>query len=399
LKLHTVCVVAVILLLVVSVSGVSASLMPSTLSATLKPGESVSEMKTVFLLSGRPKVDVVFSFDLSNSMTGYFAAAKSLALSIMAGLDSFTVDAAFGVVSHMDYPHTYSSYGYWATYGVAAYGDYAYKLDQPLTENRSLVQLAASGLKLGCGSVDSFEDYARVMFESYSDSGVGWRECTKRFLIMFSDSNPHDDNLNEGMAGKALNWSTGGDPGRDEVMFTGDDVDLQGALAEMAANRVVLLPVRYGWMVPSSSPYWQRWAGLTGGAVYTVSNASSVASDILSSLHGVPVYVNKLTLKAQSGYESWLTQVNPAEYTDIDVPAEGVNRTFSIKLTVPGGTMGKQYKFKIVACADGACVGEQQVTITVVKFVVPEFWMGPVLGLTGCFAAFGVHRLVRRRKS
>lgn len=151
MKLHTVCVVAVMFLLVVSVSGVSASLTPSTLSVTLKPGESVSEMKTVFLLSGRPKVDVIFSFDLSQSMTGYFAAAKSLALSVTAGLDSFTVDAAFGVVSHMDYPHTYSSYGYWATYGVAAYGDYAYKLDQPLTENRSLVQLAASGLKLGCG--------------------------------------------------------------------------------------------------------------------------------------------------------------------------------------------------------------------------------------------------------
>jgi hypothetical protein len=60
LKLHTVCVVAVMFLLVVSVSGVSASLTPSTLSGTLKPGESVSEMKTVFLLSGRPKVDVFF---------------------------------------------------------------------------------------------------------------------------------------------------------------------------------------------------------------------------------------------------------------------------------------------------------------------------------------------------
>jgi hypothetical protein len=30
--------------------------------------------------------------------------------------------------------------------------------------------------------------------------------------------------------------------------------------------------------------------------------------------------------------------------------------------------------------------------------VVPEYWLGPVLGLTGCFAAFGAFRLVKRKQ-
>lgn len=31
-------------------------------------------------------------------------------------------------------------------------------------------------------------------------------------------------------------------------------------------------------------------------------------------------------------------------------------------------------------------------------FVVPEFWLGPVLGLTGCFAAFGTYYVSKRRR-
>jgi len=30
--------------------------------------------------------------------------------------------------------------------------------------------------------------------------------------------------------------------------------------------------------------------------------------------------------------------------------------------------------------------------------VVPEYWLGPVLGLAGCFAAFGTFRLVKRKQ-
>jgi hypothetical protein len=33
------------------------------------------------------------------------------------------------------------------------------------------------------------------------------------------------------------------------------------------------------------------------------------------------------------------------------------------------------------------------------NFVIPEFWLGPILGLIGCFAAFGTYYVSRRRRA
>lgn len=230
----------------------------------------------------QPKVDVVFSFDLTESMSYYFATAKSQASTIMTTLSQTSLDMAFGVVSHMDYPHTYSSYGYGSTYGVAASGDYAYRLGQPVTQNRTAVDSAIRRLALGSGSYDDPEDYARILYESYADAAIGWRPGASRFLLMLCDSIPHDDNLNEGVPGKIGNLSTGGDPGRDEVMFTSDDLDLQTVLNQMVANGVALLVIRYGYLVTGTTPYWQHWANIIGGEMYTTSNIDGIPAKIQS---------------------------------------------------------------------------------------------------------------------
>ena len=229
-----------------------------------------------------PKVDVVFSFDLTESMGYYFGAAKSQASNIIAALNQSSVDTAFGVVSHMDYPHAYQSYGYGATYGVAASGDYAYRLDQPVTQNRTVVSRAIDRLALGSGSYEDPEDYERVMYESYADPSIGWRPDAARVLVMLCDSIPHDDNLNEGVPGKMGNLSTGGDPGRDEIMFTSDDLDLQTVLGQMATNHVVLLVIRYGYLVVATTPFWQHWASLTGGQMFASSNTNGIPAKIQS---------------------------------------------------------------------------------------------------------------------
>jgi hypothetical protein len=229
-----------------------------------------------------PKVDVVFSFDLTESMSYYSATARSQASSIITTLNQASIDTAFGVVSHMDYPHVYSSYGYGATYGVAARGDYAYRLDLAVTQNRTAFDGAMDCFPLGCGSYDDPEDYVRVMYESYADSAVGWRQGAARFFVMLCDSIPHDDNLNEGVAGKVGNLSTGGDPGRDEMMFTADDLDLQTVLGQMTANHVVLLVIRHGYLAAATTPYWQHWARLTGGEMYTTMTVDGAAEKIQS---------------------------------------------------------------------------------------------------------------------
>lgn len=71
---------------------------------------------------------------------------------IMNSLDSVIEDARYGVISYMDYPDYYCSYGYCALYGHSYYGDYAYRLDTRLTYDRDLVKNAVDALRLGWGA-------------------------------------------------------------------------------------------------------------------------------------------------------------------------------------------------------------------------------------------------------
>ena len=221
---------------------VSASISPDNVEATLNPGESLIVDKTV-TIPDPPypvKADVIFVFDLTGSMSGVLTTAKAKSGDIMDTLNATGVDIQYGVASYMDYPHRYTSCGYTNTYGSAAAGDYAYALNQSITSDQAAVKAAINGLTLGSGW-DGPQDYTRAMYESYADSAIGWRPGAKRIIVNFGDNVPHDCNLNEGVPGKTGTWTTGGDPGRDEVMGTADDLDLQTVLADMAANNVILL--------------------------------------------------------------------------------------------------------------------------------------------------------------
>lgn len=366
-----------------------ADLSPSTLGpVTLNPGESVSESKEVSLTGVIPKADIVFAFDLTGSMGDDINVVKAQAINIMGNISLLVSDAEYGVMSFMDYPHAYSSYGYSATYGYS--GDYAYRLDLSLTSDKTQVSNAINALVIGYGA-DGPEDYTRVMYESYADAAVGWRAGSRRILIMFGDAVPHDDNLNEGVPGKAGNYSTGGDPGRDEVMFTADDLDLQTVLANMAANKVVLLYVQCANPYPGNAlDYWTYWTNITGGAAYPITNANQIPTAIQALVGALATHINVLTLKAEAGYESWLTSVTPPSYTSIDIPPEGVNKTFDITITVPIGTLPGTYTFHIIADGDGVSYGEQEVTIIVPtpEFVIPEVPIGTILASVSMIIGF-----------
>lgn len=361
---------------------VYASITPDTLSATLKPGESITEHKTVFLPGTIPKGDIVFAFDLTGSMSGEINVMKTEASNIMTTLDTLVSDAQYGVMSFMDYPHAYSSYGYSATYGDPFSGDYAYNLDLAITGDRPLVTSTINSLTLGWGA-DEPQDYTRIMYESYSDAAVGWRTGAKRILIILGDALPHDDDLNIGVPGKSGIRSTGGDPGRNEVMdFGGDDLDLQTVLSEMSTNDVTLLFLLGASPYPDAMDYWSYWTGLTGGNAYSVADVSQIPTAIQTLISEEAAHVDVLTLKAETGYELWLTDVAPPQYTGIDIPSEGVTREFDIEITVPAGTLPGMYIFHIIADADGASYGEQEVTIIVpITPVIPEVPFGTIMTL------------------
>lgn len=171
---------------------------PATLSARLSPGEGITETKTVTITIPE-KLDILFSYDLTGSMAGIIDAAKANTADLITRLQALGSDINYGVVSYMDYPHQYDSYGYFATYGNV--GDYAYRLDLPITNDTSAVLNAVNGLILGGGG-DSPQDYTRILYESYANPDVAWREGSRRVLINFADSLPHDNNVNEGVPGQ-----------------------------------------------------------------------------------------------------------------------------------------------------------------------------------------------------
>lgn len=95
----------------------------------------------------------------------------------MTSLRGLIPDLQFGVVDFRDYP--ISPYG--------SPGDWPYLLRQAITGDDAAVQTAINAMSAGGGN-DYEEAYTLVLYESYSDSAIGWRPDTSRFLIMFGDS-------------------------------------------------------------------------------------------------------------------------------------------------------------------------------------------------------------------
>lgn len=335
-----------------------ASITPDVLEVTLAPGESVAESKDVETPDLPVRADVIFAFDLTGSMGSIIDTAKARALDIMSALEASGVSFSYGVASYMDYPNRYNSCGYNATYGDAGSGDYAYSLDQVLTTDTAGVQAAILSLSLGSGA-DGPQDYARPFYESYADPNILWRSGAKKVLLNFGDNVPHDCNLNEGVTGGT--WSTGGDPGRDEVMGTADDLDLQTVLAGMAANRVTLLEAHTSTY---SAAHWDYWTGLTGGQRFLTASGTLVADVVDKILEELTVEkIYGLHLVATAGFESWLASVSPAEYPEL-TPGDVVG--FDLVIQVPLGTPGGDYVFHISATDEnGVSYGDQEVTVHV----------------------------------
>jgi hypothetical protein len=367
--------ILVAMLLVLSLAApISADISPPVLIAELAPGESIDEQKLVSIPAASAMADVIFAFDLTTSMGDIIDTAKARAAEIIGSLDAIPgVDIQYGVMSYMDYPYSYDPF---CGYPAAPYGipdiDYAYSLDQAVTDDSAAVIAAINALEMGVGGDDP-EDYTRIMYESYADPSVGWRIGAKRILVNFGDSVPHDCDLNEGVPGEIEIWSTGGDPGRDAFMDTADDLDLQAVLSGMQANGVILLECHTTEVGDVGDEYdvdfenyWTHWTGLTGGGFYITGSGSlvgDIVAAVLEGLGGSTVY--DLHLEASPGFESWLWSVTPESYPEVDA---GETVSFDVTIGVPEGTDPGEYNFAIGARdGDGVSYGDQQVTITVVS--------------------------------
>lgn len=345
-------------------------LVTPTLEATLCPGQSVHETKPISIPPAPGRADVLFVFDTTSSMGGVLSSAKSNAVTIMNNLAGLIPDIQFGVVDLRDYP--VSPYG--------DPGDWPYLLRKSITADRTAVEAAINATSAG-GGQDYPEAYTRALFESYSDSAIGWRADTRRFVVMFGDDVPHDNNLNERVTNPPVNpgstWcgdTSAGcvhDPGRDGQPGTADDLDFQTVLDALKTNRITLLYVVSGGGSTSQEnlvTYWKQWASWTnaGGDALSLNNAANLPNVIQSLITSASRHISRLELLADPpSYQSWLT-VNPPAYTNLDIPPSGLNVTFEVDIRVPPGTaIGRDYTFAIKAIGDGANYGGQGVIIHV----------------------------------
>ncbi|KAG7351715.1 hypothetical protein IV203_007763 [Nitzschia inconspicua] len=108
--------------------------------------------------------------------------------------------------------------------------------------------------------------------------GIGWRNGARRILLNFGDNVPHDCNLNEGIPGKSDTWSTGKDPGRDELFNTDDDLDLHDVLRGLVENNTMMI---HAYSTADYQEYWQAWTSKKGGAFFLTS-ATSLVEDVVN---------------------------------------------------------------------------------------------------------------------
>ena len=332
------------------------NVMAADIEATLYPGQSTNSSTSVTLPLLPPASDVLFSFDVTSSMGGVLDTAKSNAITLMTALEATGVSFHFGVTSFGDYPATYDSCGYSNTYGglvtdfPPGYGlvsDYPYALNQAMTTNMTDISAAISSLELTPG-MDGPEAYTRALYESYADTSVTWRSGAKRVMIIFGDSVPHDCNLNAGIPGMGgFVESTGGDPGRDGIMGTDDDLVLQAVLAGMVSNNVVLLAARVSSFDFEDYyfPYWTNWTARTGGKAFQSTNSTLITDlmyEITNSL-AITCVSNLHPVVEPPAFSSWLT-ITPPAYARI---CSGDIRSFNVAISPPLGTLGGDYSFTL----------------------------------------------------
>jgi len=111
--------------MLIPVNALADSVVPSTYSASLDAGKSVTITKTVTISAGSPSsatVDVFFLADTTGSMGGTLASVQAGAASILSGLAGLG-DLAYGVGEYRDVGD-----------------DFVYRLNQDVTTDPKLVQ-------------------------------------------------------------------------------------------------------------------------------------------------------------------------------------------------------------------------------------------------------------------
>ena len=325
--------------------------LPNTIELTVTAGDCITRDLSVMLKSGPviKKGDIVFNFDLTGSMSADIDAMKEDALTIMNQIAGTGIDAAFGVVSFVDYPHSYSSCGYTSIYGGGS--DYAFKVDRAITTNFTLVNSTINNLNIYNGE-DGPQDYTRALYETQF---LNWRADARKIVVIMGDAPVHDCNF-------YAPASYGADPGRDEVIGTADDLDFESVVAELASSGIHVVAINCGPGSSAATKSFNYMASQTGGKYFESSDASKIPPAIINLIGEVFSSIAWLNLsvdpESMCDWVSWTPKGFANVKGDVTLP-------FKVKFCIPEGTAAGLYCFKIAVMGDKIPLAEVPVKIHV----------------------------------
>jgi hypothetical protein len=328
-----------------------ATVEPASISLSLTPGESATETITVTTApTPIPKVDVLFLFDVTSSMSDVLGSAKDQGIFIMDTLREQVADSAFGVASFADYPGHYDYAGYASYYGAAS--DYPWSLGVDITTDAAAVQRGIESLNLLDGE-DGPECYSRAMFEAMY---VDWRPAAKHIIVLFGDAPAHDTEFYQ-----AYGENFGVDPGVDAEAGTLDDLSFTNVVAQVKDRGIEIIPVNSDLddldFVQAGFDYM---ATQTGGEVYQLHEVEDLPDIVAAGLTEATSVISSLSLIPDPGYEDWVL-MSPADHSNV---GGGETRTFKVMITVPPDADPGEHAFSLTVTGDFATLGITVVNVT-----------------------------------
>lgn len=340
---------------------------PAEVQLQLGPGECATLTKSLCLPPAPPLVDVLILFDTTGSMGGEIRALRNGITNFVNGVRQALPlsNIRFGLATFKDYPAAYSSCRYSAQYSQLA--DTPFEVRAPFGVADEQLLTAVNSLRAR-GGQDEAEAYARALWEvTQPDSGLAFRANSARFVVLVGDAPPHDCNLGAHLAGCIPVIRRGRDPGRDQILFTPDDLDFQrDALRGLIDARIRLMMI-YSGAVGFCA--WEGWCAVTGGSAIQASPSGKLPPEAdlvqaLVELIRIPK-VDQVTFAAENPCGLELSFDPPLVGGPIDVSLGArvdILETICVPPEVPaGGRLDCAVRF----FADDVLLGVQRVTVDV----------------------------------
>jgi hypothetical protein len=135
---------------------------PPRVEATLPPGGSLQVTKIVNVPDKPPKLDLFLIVDLSGSYTDDLPNIRTLAPGLFDDVQLEIPDARFGLGSFIDFP--------FIPWGNYSYGDYAYRLEQDMTTEKTTWLAAIDAMSIGSGAGGRESQY-EALYQAATGAG------------------------------------------------------------------------------------------------------------------------------------------------------------------------------------------------------------------------------------